>query len=557
MVRRGFLPALLFLAFLVLLNGNSAVGLFESSEARYAEVAREMVETGDYLSPQIDYVHHFTKPPLTYWITSAAYGLFGVNTFGARFFLAVAAVLILYLTARLYRLDHPGADGVWAAAFLFFSLEFFAMGKVLTTDLYLTLWITAGFLLWSLRERGMLGGRAFSVLCGMAAALGFMTKGPVCLLFWGAVLVPYALWKDRGRSLSGFLSPWCWGTFLVLVAPWFLAVGFLHPGLLSYLILRESFEAAYSSNRYHPGPFYYYLPVFLAGFLPWWVLVAARWREALKPERKLWLLWAVVPLVLWSFFAAKLPTYILPTFPAWALLAAGVSLEGKGAPRWSLIVAAFATMGVPAAVLYYLGSCRRGLPSPGWFAAALLCVSSAFAISSLVPAWRRKVKPALVLIMAACLAIQIAAPSLCRSLEEEMKIRYKLGQMLAAKRLPNESILEYQTTLYSIPFYVRGPVAAFRNMFVKKKYVKGIPHHIMVKKETLNAFLKEHPRVWVVTDRKWESQMQEDVPGLVLVMREGHHSLWATKPVARKLSLLPSGRSVTSRATEPGGGPRP
>jgi 4-amino-4-deoxy-L-arabinose transferase len=549
------LPAFLVLAFLVLLYGNRGMGLFESSEARYAEVAREMVDTGDYLSPQIDYVHHFTKPPLTYWITAAGYRLFGVGTFGARFFVAAASVLLLALTAWLYRLERPGSSGVGAAAFLFFSLEFFALSKVLTTDLYLALWITAGFLLWRLGETGRVPARVFSLLFGVAAALGFMTKGPICLLFWGVVLVPYALWKDRGRGLRPLASPWCWGPFALLILPWFVTVGILHPGLLRYLILKEAVEAAYSSARYHPGSFYYYLPVLLAGFLPWWILVAARWREALKPERRLWLLWAVLPVLLWSVFVAKLPTYVLPVFPAWSLLAAGVALEGEGAPRWSLLAAAGVLGGVILAALWYLSTRLPGLESPAWAASALLLVSASLAFSACLPAWRRRAGPALVLLMGACLAVQLAVPPLCDGLEGQLKIKHRLGKIMAKERLRDEAVLEYKTTLYSIPFYLQDKVAAYQNSFIRKKYVEKIPPHILAEEGSLQAYLERHPRLWVVTDLKAEPKLEAGIPGLTLFQREGYHSVWVSEPVARRLGIW--GRTEAGgipRAGEPHGG---
>jgi hypothetical protein len=139
--------------------------------------------------------------------------------------------------------------------------------------------------------------------------------------------------------------------------------------------------------------------------------------------------------------------------------------------------------------------------------------------------------------MGACLAVQLAVPSLCESLGDELKIKHKLGQTLASERLPDEAVLEYQTTLYSIPFYIQDKVAAYRNSFIRKKYVEEIPHHILAKGDSLQAFLREHPRVWVVTDLKAEPKLRGDIPGLTLLQREGYHSLWVSDPVARRLGL--------------------
>jgi len=539
--RRFGLPSLLALAFVVLLHGDGRVGLFEPSEARYAEVAREMVASGDYLSPQIDCVYHFTKPPLTYWITAAGYGLFGVNPLGARFFLAVAAVIILYLTARLYRLQFSRSTGVGAAAFLLFSMEFFAMGKVLTTDLYLALWTTAGLFLWALKEKGKVSERLFSALFGAVAALAFLSKGGVCLLFWACVLVPYGLWKDKGRSLRPLASPWCWLTFLIAASPWFVAAGLSHPGLLRFLALHESFDAAYSSQRYHPGPFYYYAVVLAAGIFPWWVVIVARWREAAKPELRLWLLWAVVPILIWSLFAAKLPTYVLPAFPAWALLAAALWLEGEGPQRWVMLLTAALTAAASLGGLWLLASGAWALPSAGDPAVALFGLAGFLAVAGLIPAGWGRPRLCLLFLMGAVLAVQLSVPALCQSMEGTLKIRSRLGQVLVQNRLKEEVVLEYRTTLFSVPFYLRDKVAAFDNGFAKNKYIECVPPYIIEDAGALGAYVRANPRLWIVTDRNAERTLHQAIPGLSLFFREGDHSVWASPPVAERLGAAAKG----------------
>ncbi len=536
-LRRVLLPAFLLLALVLLLHGNGSVGLFESSEARYAEVAREMVATGDYLSPQIDYVYHFTKPPLTYWTTALGYHIFGENTFGARFFLALAAVLVLFLTALIYRRSDEGDSGVLAAAVLLCSLEFFLIGKILTTDMFLTLWIVAGFYLWSLRESGRMAARTFSLLFGVDAALAFMTKGPVPLLFWAVVLVPCAVWKDRGRSLKPFLSPLAWGSFVLLALPWFVAVGLKHPGLLDYLVTHESAQAAYNARRFHPGPWYYYAPVFLAGFFPWWIAAAARW-EHLKDRRlRLWLLWAVVPILVWSFFPAKLPTYILPAFPAWALLTAALVKEGKSGGRvlWTIVPAStglvagtcvwafvnaprFSTVGAPVTALFAL-------------AAAAGMAGAAFGLAG-------RSRKALAAVLVAVISVEAALPVLCVDMETAVKIRRRMGTTLAELHAPGEAVLEYHVTIFSIPFYIRDKVAAYENNFFLKKYREDLPPHALRSKKQLASYLRTHPRLWVITDTRWQDSMGKEIPDLHFVMRQGNHTLWASPPVYRRLERL-------------------
>lgn len=531
MTSRRHLLILLAAACAVLLYGNGWVGLFESSEARYAEVAREMAATGDFLSPQIDYVYHFTKPPLTYWVTTLGYALFGETPFGARFFLAVAALWVLALTAGMSRLLEPRRPAWTPAGILAGSLLFLALGKVLTTDMYLTLWVTAGFFLWLLREEGKLSPRAFSLLFAATAAAAFLTKGPVAFLFWALGLVPTALVRDRGRSLRPFADPLLWLVFLLLALPWFLAVGLRHPGLLNFLVTREATEAAYSAKRFHPGPWYYYLPVLLGGLFPWWTLVPSALRRPFKGPKVFLLSWAFLPPLLWSFFPAKLPTYVLPSLPAWALLAAEgwkeALVESRG--RWlSGIPALLAALLAGALGLWGEGKIPTGFGGPFFLWTAL---GTASGLAGVYLTLRNRRLPGLLLALGAMGAVALSLPHAAAAMGDGAKTVKRLGEELAFIRRPGEAVLEYRVTLFSIPFYVRDRVAAYDNNFLRKKFVAERPRHILQEPQELRRFAAENPALWVVTDRSGEKTLAEDLPGLRLVFREGKHSLWATGAV--------------------------
>lgn len=534
-VRPLALVFVLLLAAVALLNGAGSVGLFETSEARYAEVAREMVQTGDFLSPQINFVYHFTKPPLTYWWTALGYALFGETPFGARFFVALFALGTLAFTARSYQVG-TGRSGALAAAILASSGLFFAFAKILTTDLFLTFLTTAGFLLFARLEAGEIPPLRGRALLGFVAGLAFLTKGPVALLVWGCVLLPYAFWKDKGRCLKPLAHPLCWGLFLAVAVPWFVLVGLKHPGLFQYLLLKESSEAVYSSKRFHPGPFYYYLPVLLGGVLPWWLFLAARWREVLRPENRLWLLWATLPVVVWSCFAAKMPSYILPAIPAWALLTAKV-VEGERPPgRWLFVVAGGMVGAVPglALVAVLLGKVKAvSALSPTSYALLALAAALGLVAAGLGMAHMRRW--ALAGLLGAALTFQFAVPHLCLDLGPKLSPRPGLGQFLAERRLPGEAVLEYRVTLFSVPFYIRDKAFAYKSNFIRKKFVAGVPGHIMQEPEELVQFLAVTPNLWVVADDKGEGLLAQEIPGLELVFREGDNTVWASPALARRL----------------------
>jgi len=351
------------------------------------------------------------------------------------------------------------------------------------------------------------------------------------------VLVPYSLWSDRGRSLRVLLSPGCWLLFLLLALPWFLAVGVLHPGLFSYFLAREATEAAFSAKRFHPGSWYYYAPVLLAGFYPWWILLAARWRLLGAREVRLWAVWAVSPLLVWSLFPAKLPTYILPALPAWALLAAWVLVKG-GVPGRGLGAAlAGGAAVVPLGILIYVPVWGSWLPP---VRAQTLLVLAGSAVMGLLGAILCLLGRRLWSLagLAACIgAFYASIPMLAVDMTPLLSIEKRIGEELASARLPDEPVLVYGVTLYSIPFYVRDRVAAYDTNFIRKKYVGEIPEHILRTRRELAAFLASHGRLWIVTDESEEVKLLSDSPALVLYLRDRNKSVWITEEVARRLGL--------------------
>jgi hypothetical protein len=327
-----------------------------------------------------------------------------------------------------------------------------------------------------------------------------------------------------------------------VAAPWFLAVGVKHPGLLEYLVTKESAEAVYSSKRFHPGPFYYYMPVLLGGFLPWWVLVAARWRRALDPAVRLWLLWAVAPVAVWSCFAAKMPAYILPALPAWALLAAH-AVEGEGRPgRWAFGLAGLLSGAVPGAALLAVALEKvRDLPPLSATALALLALGALLGLAAGTLGFAGRWRWSLASAMAAVLALQLAVPALALDLGGRLSPRPALGRFLAANRAPGEAVLEYRATLFSVPFYLQDKVAGYQTAFIRKKFVGDVPDHVMQAPEELARFAAANPALWVVTSDGSAATLPQELPGLTLVMREGDNSLWASPPVARRLGLEAAG----------------
>ena len=156
-------------------------GTVESSEARYAEIAREMLISGDWIHPQLMNIHHYHKPPFTYWITAVSYSLFGINTFAARFFLAVSVLIQLVLIYRIADYFLKDKHKAFAAALVYATMPLLIVSmRGLTTDAYLQTFILFSvyfFIQWRTKRQPR-----WLYLIALAGGFGFLTKGPLVLI---------------------------------------------------------------------------------------------------------------------------------------------------------------------------------------------------------------------------------------------------------------------------------------------------------------------------------------------------------------------------------------
>jgi 4-amino-4-deoxy-L-arabinose transferase-like glycosyltransferase len=293
------------------------LGLIEPTETRYAEIAREMLATRDWLIPRLNGIPHFHKPPLAYWSAASGMALLGVNEWGARLGAALAASFVLWCTARMAQ----RAGGALAPAFLVSSVLFFALSHQLASDIFLAAAV-AGFYaaIFDPRSRS-------SLWLFVALAAGFMAKGPVVLVLTVAPALLASLWA-RDSSPARALSSWRgWLLFAVLALPWYIVVLVKTPGLWTYFFHRQLWERYATTIHQRGGPIYYFVAVVVVGALPWtWAAARAWWQAAREAGRRnlpdaLLASWIGLPMVFFSFSRSKLPAYVLPLFPALAVLA--------------------------------------------------------------------------------------------------------------------------------------------------------------------------------------------------------------------------------------------
>jgi 4-amino-4-deoxy-L-arabinose transferase len=326
--------SLLFFAVLYLLT-LFQLPLFSPDETRYAQVAREMIQSGDWVVPHLNGLDYFEKPVLGYWAFLFSMKIFGETSFAIRLPSAVATGLTALILFGLLKKE-TDLRAALLAPFVFISfLLVTIIGKIALLDSMLTLFQTgalAGFYLAS-RNAVPKKRNLFLILAGVAAGLAFLTKGFVALALIGLVVVPYLTVQ---RRWADFISlGWIPVAVAAAVAlPWSILIHLRAPDYWHYFFWIEHIKRFTDpGNAQHPEPFYFYVPFLILGTLPWtafWPAALTR-LKSLNQEKTLLLFlgcWIIAPFLFFSTSTGKMPTYILPLFPALAaLLALGLNKD--------------------------------------------------------------------------------------------------------------------------------------------------------------------------------------------------------------------------------------
>lgn len=324
-------------------------GLFIPDEGRYAEIPREMLATGDWVTPRQNDLKYFEKPPLQYWMTAATYKAFGLDEWTARLsstLLGFLAVLMVGFTG--HRIFDP-RTGLFAMAFLGGSWAFFLGSQYLTLDMTLTACLTFSLCAFLLAQgTGETPPvRGWMVVSWMAAALAILSKGLIGIVLPALALIVYCGLR-RDASLFRRLHPVSGATMLLLLAaPWFIVVQSRNPEFFQFFFIHEHFQRFAESGHNRPGPWWYYLPILFMGLMPWTPAVlkmifegrpAAAKRAGPFSAEVFCIVWSSVIVAFFSLSHSKLPAYVLPAFPAIALVVAH-RVQGREPVhiRWSAL----------------------------------------------------------------------------------------------------------------------------------------------------------------------------------------------------------------------------
>jgi 4-amino-4-deoxy-L-arabinose transferase-like glycosyltransferase len=336
-VHRITLP-LLLLAALTFFAGLGRGAITDSDEAFYAESSREMVASGDWVTPYYNYEPRFQKPILYYWLTSTTYLATGATEMGARLWAAAAGVGLVLVTAACGRRWYDEATGLLAGAIVATNFGYFSIGRMALPDLPLTFCITLA--IWAAlvstleQERS---ARKFVILAALGLGLGFLMKGPVGIIIPVLVILPVLMIERRSIGLNpadiviGFLI------MLAVALPWYVVMWARHGNdYLQSFFVGDNLER-FATDRFNdPRPWWYYVPVVAGGLLPWTPLALVwlgpitqfiRGRRSVGTVDLRLLLWTALPLVFYSVSVGKQPRYVLPVLPPLAVLLAASIVE--------------------------------------------------------------------------------------------------------------------------------------------------------------------------------------------------------------------------------------
>jgi 4-amino-4-deoxy-L-arabinose transferase-like glycosyltransferase len=471
------LVLVLLLAVFFALNSLGGRKLANPDEGRYSEIAREMAESGDFVTPRLNGLKYFEKPPLQYWATAISFRLFGQSEFTARLYTALCGLgcilLIAFVGWRLYDIT----VATLAAVFLMSSPYFAALTEIVTLDMGLTFWMTlslAGFLLGehagTPRER-----RRWLIVAWAGAAGAVLSKGLIGVVFPAATVFLYCLFK-RDFGLLKRLE-WGWGlaVFFLLTAPWFVLVSRDNPEFARFFFIHEHFERFLSDAHRRTEAWWFFFPILFAGVLPWALAlipaVLYGWRKpgqttfgiadstAFRPLQFMLVFCAFV-LLFFTKSNSKLPAYILPMFPPLALVVA-VYLRNVDAKKMAWMIAPIALVAGYGAYAAWLAPAKRGKDEFSrvlygemsiWVVAAAIAIATAAAIAFVL--LRMRHKWCATFLFAICTVIGIELIEVGYEKISPLQSGHAVAEVIKAKMTPDTRLYVIKHYDQSLPFYL-------------------------------------------------------------------------------------------------------
>jgi len=430
--------------------------MFDPDEGRYAEIPREMAVSGDWLTPRFNGLKYFEKPPLQYWATAAAYTVFGEHEWTSRLWTVGLAFACLPMVFGWTRRLYGRSAALAAVATLCVSPYFGIVGHLNLLDGAFSFWLTAAVFAFTLAQSSEVGSRderRWMLIAWVTAALAILSKGIVVAVLAGASLVVYSVIERDPRPWKRLHAAIGVPLFLLVGAPWFIAVSVRNPDFPEFFFIHEHFARFLTTVHQRVEPWWFFLPLLLLGVFPWG-LAAVRapvraWRETgptphFKPLRFL-LIFSLFTLVFFSTSGSKLAPYLQPMFPPLGVIVGVYAAERATFMRNTAVTTAGLVAFVGVGLLIYSAIHNSFIPQAAilWTAASV-----AFMLVAVGVTWSRRRAGELVPAFALAAAGAFAWPAFLTALGVVPPARSARG--LVAEAQP---YVHAQTALYSVGQY--------------------------------------------------------------------------------------------------------
>ena len=467
------------LAAILYLPGLGRPALWEPDEGRYAEIAREMVISGDYVTPRDDFELYFEKPPLVYWANAASIKIFGVNEFAVRLPAALFSIGQVVVTAALAELIFGATAGFFAALALALSPLFFGFARFATLDPALAFFLTAALAAFHVAAHddsfSQPSARRWMLLSAAMLALGTLAKGPVALILGGPIALAWLATERRLRQIVQMPLVWCGLIYLAIVLPWFILMEARNPGFLHFFFIHEHLERYVTSNEHGWGP-WFFIPIVIGGMWPWIFFVPLGW-SAMRADDTLpnsapassrrsaasfLAIWFIIIFVFFSIPRSKLGTYILPALPPLAIVAGfglvRIGAVGAASRHRLLAVIAIANLILASGLLMFfevaLAPINRVLGLDGLMIAAVL---AAGAIAMYALARTASGAPFAIGALALAMVITVALAARVREDASPISTYRNLADAVQPYLTDDCALASYRHYVQSLPFYTRDP----------------------------------------------------------------------------------------------------
>jgi len=526
-------------ALILYLPGLWRPALWEPDEGRYAEIAREMYLSGDYVTPRDDFVRYFEKPPLVYWCETAAMAIFGVNEFAVRLPAALFSAAQVVVTAALAEIMFGEAFAILAAVALALSPLFFGFARFATLDPALAFFMTAAlgafYRAARTRDFGCRAARGWLVACAALLALGTLAKGPVAPALCGAIGLIWMILERRAREIVRMAWLPAIAAYFAIAGPWFVLAAHRNPDFLRFFFIHEHVQRYLTNTEHGWGP-WFFVPIIVGGAWPWILFAPFGWHEertaaaappSHRSELRFLLIWLLVVFVFFSIPRAKLGSYILPALPALSILSAvGMFRLWNDAHTARRMVCGASALTLIAALATAIAaaSFHARLPRPLTIDAFLIAgLLGAMALAGFVIDRDGKRPGAFVMTLALGMILVMGIASRARN-DGASAVSYRnLAKALSAQLYAGCIVASYRHEVHSMPFYTgfREALVSYRGELAPFSYSPDAAASFINSDDKMRRLWSSSECFALIANRKDLDTLKTLTPAPVIIGCEG------------------------------------